>query len=184
MKTERYRWWVITENLKLMRQAGRCSWCGKRCPTVAHHVRAKGMGGNKPPGDAWINLVPVGAPLECPCHTKIHSEGQRQQATNFELLMTIVSLRVGAEIEVVEAALNALARCTKDTTLEKLKEKGLWQWVIPDQWKSRSLKAPAGSGSLGSLSAMNGQSNLTPGSQVKLFTCKETEQGLNIDLHF
>jgi hypothetical protein len=128
-KPKRQRWWNIPENLKMFRGPGRCSWCGKHCITVPHHIFAKGMGGNRPPGDARINLIAVGAELECPCHTFIHSDARTSPGKKKRQLIDLVAAREGAlPFEILEALCD-LSNCTKDTTLEQLEEKGLLQWV-------------------------------------------------------
>lgn len=127
MKKKRDRWWNIPENLEMFRGPGRCSWCGKTCKArEPHHIFARGMGGNKPPGDSRINLIALGSSqgFECPCHMKIHSE-----AIDQELLLAIVGAREGLGRSDVRKILFCLARCTKDTTLEELEEKGLFKWV-------------------------------------------------------
>ena len=131
MSKRHQRWWNIPENLEAIRAIRRCSWCGKRCPTDVHHLLAKGLGGNKPPGDSWINLVPVGASatLECPCHTKIHSEGS--PGAKLGILIGIVAARVGASASDIMVGLRAMQLCTKDTTVKELEERNLLKWVKP-----------------------------------------------------
>src|ERR1700735_3886478 len=125
------RWWIIPENLELFRGPGRCSWCGKQCKNrEPHHIFAKGMGGNKPPGDSRINLIALGATqsFECPCHTFIHSQHDPKEARI--MLWKLVAAREGIEDwRTIRNANMRLALCTKDTTLEDLQEKGLLKWV-------------------------------------------------------
>jgi hypothetical protein len=134
-RRKRDRWYIDAPgslcegNLAAIRAIGRCCWCGKRCPCDVHHIFAKGMGGNKPPGDSWINLVPVGASatLECPCHTKIHGS-LPPMAARF-VLVHLVAARENVHGKDIFDALFQLQCCTKDTTPEELLEKGLLKWV-------------------------------------------------------
>ncbi len=125
------RWWNRPENLALFRGPGRCSYCGKRCKVrEPHHILAKGMGGNKPPGDSRINLIALGSTqgLQCPCHSLIHSTGSPKviRAT----LIDLVAIREGVKADVIESALLELRRCGKWTTEDELEEMGVLRWVI------------------------------------------------------
>lgn len=89
------------------------------------------MGGNKPPGDARINLIALGSSrtLECPCHTIIHSDARTSPETKRTILFGIVAAREGTTADVIEDALYDLKREGKDTTEEMLEAKGLLQWL-------------------------------------------------------
>lgn len=128
----RKRWWIIPENVAANTNEGRCSWCGKICrQRENHHIFAKGMGGNKPPGDVRINLIALGSSktLECPCHTIIHSDARTSPEEKRKIAIGIVAAREGSTFEVIEDALYALKREGKDSTEEMLEEKGLLQWL-------------------------------------------------------
>lgn len=108
---------------------GRCQWCGKNCQRrEGHHLWTKGMGGGSVL-DLRINLIALGSSLtlECPCHTKIHSEGK----IHWEMLLQVVASREKTTPARIEEVIRLFQRLPKETTEDELAGMGLLVWTRP-----------------------------------------------------